>query len=70
MKNLEIVSKALFMKKILVILFSFILAIIAYYIWIKFVLNISFQNAISLIVIGFVGFIIGSIYFLKKYKNK
>lgn len=57
------------LKFILIILIQLIAGSLFYYIFIKHLLKINFNDAVGLIIVGAISFIIGVIYYLKMRKK-
>lgn len=57
-------------RALLIITVEFFLGAIFLYLLINFFLRISFQDAMPLIIIGIIGFLVGSVYYLRSIKRK
>lgn len=56
-------------KSTLFIIFNFLLVVGWYLLFIKFFLRVEWNDAVGLIVIGFLGFLIGVIHYFRKRKD-
>jgi len=59
-------NKNKFKKVILILVIEFLLGAIFLFGFMKYFLKISFYDAIPVIIIGLIGFLIGCVYYLKK----